>query len=528
MVTPELLAFIRGEQAKGVSKESIINLLRTQNWTEADIVEAFNDMSPSQTPMAPHMNESASFSPAMTVTQTRSHKKMLALGAIITILVLIVGGTLAYASGSFVSLENVFSQSIQSSQSAAGSTFDVKVTVDTSGLSGEDNISDLVSGLSDTINLTMKGSYDTHDPQDIKANSSFSFVSGTMEGAIELRVVDGSVYAMLTKAPNLGFFSLKPFENKWIVYPYKAQDGNVISDPLFSQAGIDSQSLSELTDDQKQKLADITRKASFIKVTNKHLPEMVEGVFSYHFEFDLDHQGIIAYIKEMTVYLDSINENSTKLAFTSNIDDKLFDAIKNFHGEAWIGLFDKLPHKLTINTEIKNPDKSQEGLAKISIVSNYTNWNKPITVETPKDTTTIEKLMSSVMGGMFGGELGSTDMMSEPYDSSTSVGSSDPLTAARIKGTIAAVKSTLSSMRAQAELFYDNNGYSYKGFCSSKGQYGADILFKELPSNTTYKCNDSDMSWAAWSQLSTGEYLCVDSTGLSNSVTVLPKGTSCK
>lgn len=81
MVTPELLAFIRGEQTKGVSKETIINLLRTQDWTDADIAEAFNAMSPSQVPIT---NES------VTTTQPKSHKKLL-LYSLIAIFLLILG-----------------------------------------------------------------------------------------------------------------------------------------------------------------------------------------------------------------------------------------------------------------------------------------------------------------------------------------------------------------------------------------------------------------------------------------------------
>lgn len=75
------------------------------------------------------------------------------------------------------------------------------------------------------------------------------------------------------------------------------------------------------------------------------------------------------------------------------------------------------------------------------------------------------------------------------------------------------LKSNLSNMRAQGELYYDKHSNSYKGFCNSIGM--------------NFTCNDTSASWSAGAQLTTGVW-CVDSTGFTGSINSLPKGTSCK
>lgn len=88
-------------------------------------------------------------------------------------------------------------------------------------------------------------------------------------------------------------------------------------------------------------------------------------------------------------------------------------------------------------------------------------------------------------------------------------------------------KSVLSSMRAQAELYYDSNSNSYKGYCGSKGENGAYVLAIKLPQGSVYKCNDASTSWAAGVQIGIGAW-CVDSSGFAGNTTSVPKATSCK
>jgi len=81
------------------------------------------------------------------------------------------------------------------------------------------------------------------------------------------------------------------------------------------------------------------------------------------------------------------------------------------------------------------------------------------------------------------------------------------LNSARDKGEDAATKSNLNNIRAQAELFYDDNS-NYDGVCD-------DTNVAQGVTAASGVCYDSEDAWAAAATLtaSTTSYYCVDSTG---------------
>ena len=89
------------------------------------------------------------------------------------------------------------------------------------------------------------------------------------------------------------------------------------------------------------------------------------------------------------------------------------------------------------------------------------------------------------------------------------------LNSARSGGQDAAVKSNLSNMRAQAELFYDN-GNTYLNVCDSAQFTQAIAAADEANGSATGKtvtCNDSATGWALAADLGTTGAWCVDSSG---------------
>ena len=97
------------------------------------------------------------------------------------------------------------------------------------------------------------------------------------------------------------------------------------------------------------------------------------------------------------------------------------------------------------------------------------------------------------------------------------------LNTARSKGADAAVKAGLNNLRAEAEIFYDNNANTY----TTNGAGVADTLctgdttFVKAATSIgaqavtgTYVCHSSNAAWAASAQLKgAGGYWCADSTG---------------
>ena len=105
------------------------------------------------------------------------------------------------------------------------------------------------------------------------------------------------------------------------------------------------------------------------------------------------------------------------------------------------------------------------------------------------------------------------------------------LNTARSRGSDSAVKSQLSSVRAEAELFYDGNSFSFTGVCSAAKVVDLlDAASQSGAGNTTSDdCNESATAWAAEAPLkSSSNYWCVDSTGTSEERTsALGAATAC-
>jgi len=88
------------------------------------------------------------------------------------------------------------------------------------------------------------------------------------------------------------------------------------------------------------------------------------------------------------------------------------------------------------------------------------------------------------------------------------------LNTARDKGKDASAKGSLSSVRAEAEIFFDDNA-TYTGVCADT-KVAALIAATETQTSNTASCGvlADGSGWAAEIQLSNGgDFFCVDSTG---------------
>lgn len=108
------------------------------------------------------------------------------------------------------------------------------------------------------------------------------------------------------------------------------------------------------------------------------------------------------------------------------------------------------------------------------------------------------------------------------------------LNSARSKGADAAVKSSINNARAQAELYYDNQGNTYLGACNaatgiSNMKIGAD----NANGAGGVLCFDLATAWALQGELvqknsaNVTQYYCADSTGKSSTSTTALTITAC-
>ena len=88
---------------------------------------------------------------------------------------------------------------------------------------------------------------------------------------------------------------------------------------------------------------------------------------------------------------------------------------------------------------------------------------------------------------------------------------------ARDRGTDASAKTTVNSMRSEAEIQYNDDSFSYDGVCTVGNR--AELLLVEAETllgntrGTDSDCNDNATAWAAYVSLLSGGFYCVDSTG---------------
>lgn len=531
MITQELIGYIRGELARGMSRESITTTLENQGWLDADITEAFTQIMQSvASPVAvePAVIASPVFiSNAENVTVNSSpRKKFFLFGSIVLVILLGCGGYL-YALGYFVTPSVLLTEALKDGQKDQKVVFDMTMDVDMSGFKIPKDEAAPTDMFGTSLHIKNHSAIDGTDEKNMKAAMSFSFDAGTVHASFESRILGDSVYLMLAKAPNLGFFSLTPFENKWITVPEKPDPAVLPS--MLPTTALATSPFSHLTDEQKAHIKDMTMHAHLFTITKRHVPAIIDGALSYHFEATIDKEGFASYVKELFAYAHTIDPSlSSDTLPTDTQIDTAFTAVSSLSVESWIGMFDHRTHKIVLNGTFIDPEKKIEGSIGVTSTMLYTNWGKDVVVEKPAQSMTPEELFAQVFGGMMGGT--DTSMKAEQSSAVTLAAPGGDLVSARLKGLDAQIQSTLSNMRAHAELYFDGNKNSYKGFCSAKGQSGGNTLARTLPVDTNYKCSDTATDWIAYAQLrkNTQSYACSDSTGVSTVIQGIPSGRTCK
>ena len=88
------------------------------------------------------------------------------------------------------------------------------------------------------------------------------------------------------------------------------------------------------------------------------------------------------------------------------------------------------------------------------------------------------------------------------------------LNSARAKGRDASAKGSMSSLRAAAEIWYDDHNGSYAGFCLGDGAPLIAAALKETTFTPTCHDTPNPVQFAASVRLNSGgRYFCVDSGG---------------
>jgi hypothetical protein len=592
MTTPELLSFIRTQVSKGTARDSIKAMLRGAGWDEVDIGEAFNIIEPasvhttptipstpvtpvtpatptipitpttpsisvaptmsaapitpagapqnatspvnntisslpktpptapvfSNTPfVTPHLSPTtptfttpsqAPYSPQINqnieVHPKKSHFVLILIMGILLLLI-VGGGASAYYLGYFESPSAVVATAQKNMQDATSAKFDMTINMKANYKDPSKNPPPFMGLDFSNVIIQLKGASENIDSKN-KGNLDLSLSLGTIQASMKFRVLDEILYAMLDKAPTFGLAEISKYQNRWFALRFdNKQDTSVNMIPVV---GSTKSSLEKLTKEELAEFESITMNASFIKILDKNGTDTLEGVNTSRYTFDLDKEGILDYLIQVKNFMGKLaNRDSSFSTFadidTASISEQLAK-INNFQGEVWIGKKDKFPHKLTVSfsTDIGEAPEVL-GSYETSIFVLLGDWNMPVPVEKPAEATDFKAFIDESLGE------------------------------ARAKGKDASVKANLSSIRALAELFYDDNAGSYRGACKSTSQYGGGVVNSLNAINEQVKpasavCKDNKNNWIAYAPLTTGEYWCVDYMGSSKALTKIPIGMVCK
>ncbi|MFA6397901.1 MAG: hypothetical protein WDK96_03625 [Candidatus Paceibacterota bacterium] len=442
-----------------------------------------------------------------TILSTHKKSKVPLIIFILFLFALLGGGAYAYYSGIFLTFSDLTSKAIVNTRNTNSASFDTTIKVDYSEIKQFTNqpLSEIMTPTQ--FSLTTKGAYDFSDSTNRKISTSLSLDASTISGQVDFKIVDNTIYGQLVKIPAqaLAFIpTTTNFENKWFSFPIKPENIQSLTDlinPLSKISGIDSSVIEKITQEQKDKLFEITQNAHFLKMTKRLSPEAINDHLSYHFTFDLDKEGISTYLTTLKDYVNTIGKNDSALSlFDPTSITKSLDKIEDFQGEIWIGRKDNLPYKIMFNFGVKL-DQTKNEKIKISVVNIFSNWNSPESIVVPTESLPFEEFVNAL----------TNNAMSE----------------AKGKAADAAIKAHLSNLRASAEIYFDSNTNSYLGLCSSTESKNIDAALKNV--GTVFSCKDSIAKYLATVKfVQDPGYFCLDSTGFLNIIKALPKnGFSC-
>jgi hypothetical protein len=481
MVNNDLLGYVKNQLSLNVPKETIILNLKNAGWTDSDISEVFASMELPSVSSSPASTEAVSLPEGIHSTPGSKTARILSIVVVLLLFFGIGGGIYAYYKGGFVSLPSILSESIERTGKATSYTYDIVFKTDLREIGEQNFIPNPITPREHIKEFSIHaiGSVDKKDKNNLKHSSTISVSVEKTLVEIELRVISKTLYARLINAP-IELTQSMPYKDAWF---------SISEETIRELSGNSVVKDNRPTTEQIDYLNKLLIEKKVIKPLSKLSPETMGGQITHHFSYEIDKTALVSFIQSAMKYF---NENTEE--DLTRITEAL-DYVKELKGEMWIGKNDKLIRKVTLDFR-SQPDPKKDEAIKTNIIIVMSGWNEKVTIEAPGESVPFLSLIQA------------------------------SLVTARQKAQEAAIKSNMSNLRAQAELFYDQPG-SYSGFCVSKELKDARKSI-EVADGTQFICRDSAKAYVISTKMSQASgYWCVDSTGASKSTMTSPSGLSC-
>lgn len=387
-----------------------------------------------------------------------------------------------------------------------------------------DSLRSLPTDISGTVAVSATTDFSAESAHNWRFGATASGDFGDLSYKVDVEALkkDKNYYVRINKMPSLPFLSFSTFKGQWIQITPEAASSSP-SRGYYSRNEFSSlaSGISKAEDSYKKNraevaevlksLAQLADKNKFLTFKTNPVKDTVEGRSLYRYQLDVNKDAIIPFYKEVLANPDMFKK--VKLTQDQGLLDYLQgkefeDVFAYVKGNTYLTLWtdnNGFPAVLEYRIRVVPPDTATQLNGKqIDIVFKLTlsDINKAVNIEAPKDAKPIE------------------DVIKELDNNTDSSSSSD-----------ATVRSYLSAVRADAEIYYSSTGknsYGTQSWFTGAAALCTGGMFKDLNVKRSLSFVDSSngdgknvlcyaygTGYVAGADLPSGGWWCVDSTGAS-------------
>lgn len=233
----------------------------------------------------------------------------------------------------------------------------------------------------------------------VDGNASYAAVSVILDGAMDIRSVDGKLYLRIVKIPQalamLGVTDqVAPWQNKWIVID---QSGVASIDPGLS-ASFSALPSSTTTQEYRDKAAEILKKDwPLIMTAPKEDAVKVAGVEVYHYQFTIDANKLSKLIKDLAALYPE-NYGGADPAAVSESSDIVTSLVASTTGDIYIGKKDSYLYRTDVRVPINFATSSVSVAGNFDIIVIASQFNAIAPIIPPLSATPAADVYKSIMG----------------------------------------------------------------------------------------------------------------------------------
>jgi hypothetical protein len=431
MINPELVENVKRKIENGLSPENVETILTANGWKKEDVEEVLRSLnhtaaSPAGAAISPAAQNTVStegsaqaadsnvlISGPPALSGIRKNIGWL-IGAVV--IAVLVGGYFAY--GYYESLPSVALPKA-AAKMAALSTLHYDGQLSLSLINTAQSSTTALPVPLSVLNARYVFSFDTQtDFKNKETDTTASFEtqsagglsSSTIQGSLELRVIQNVLYIELLSLPNLGPFNLDTLKNKWIKIDPVAVTAQMeqLGMPVPSSTANGASNFGSWGADQMKAIGDVAKKYKFFDSARYLGNEDVDGKPAFHYALSLDIKNIIAYL-----------EDAQRIAPEKFPPDMVGNIQKMIHEnplvDIWITKATGFPAKMAASFDMDIPGLLGSAIH-TNIAVHFQSFNEPVNIAVPENATDIVDIFKSFYNATSSSAFAGAPTAPSPYE----------------------------------------------------------------------------------------------------------------